>query len=282
MCRYLLVVCILAARPSVSQTLSSERRSFGSILDHDLFLFFHLTGRGLTAPLHWQGGDWKNAAGVMLATGVSSVLDDEAYDVALRNRTTGHNRVEGVFEAYSNGLSGILLSGVFYGAGVAFESEWLHGTGLIMASALTISAITQTTFKLLVGRARPYTGLGSHTFRPFSFNSDFVSFPSGHTIVAFTISTVLAERIDNVYASLGLYTAAVMSGLSRIYSGNHWLSDVVFGAGLAFSVARSVASWYDQEMRDGAFGSRTSLPGISVAGVEVHPLINRVVLVWRL
>ncbi len=205
----------------------------------------------------------------MLITAVSSLLDDEAYAVVLRNRTPPHDDLERIFEAYSNGLSGIIFSGVLYSSGLLFDSEWLRGTGLIMASTLTICAITQTTFKYITGRARPYTGMRYYTFRPFSFNSDYVSFPSGHTIVAFTISAVLARRIDNVYASIALYTAATLGGFSRIYSGNHWLSDVVFGGAMALSVSSSVIKWYEGE------------PSGDDRGFGILPQANRVTLVWR-
>jgi membrane-associated phospholipid phosphatase len=202
-------------------------------------------------------------------TSLSSVLDDEVYSAALQNRTATNDKLERVFETYSNGLMGITLSGVFYTSGLLFDSEWLRETGVIMASALTISAITQTTFKYIAGRARPYTGLGNAKFRPFSFNSDFVAFPSGHTIVAFTISTVLSERINNIYASVALYSAAALGGLSRIYSGNHWLSDVVFGGALAFGVSSWAVKEYEGEQKND-----------DNSGLKVFPYANGLRVVW--
>jgi membrane-associated phospholipid phosphatase len=263
-----LVLIIGAVSSSRSETPSSVQRSLGSTMEEDLSIFVRLTGRGLTAPLHWERDDWRNAGGTVLITAVSSLLDDEAYAVVLRNRTATHDKFERVFEAYSNGLSGIIFSSVLYSSGLLFDSEWLRGSGLIMASALTISAITQTTLKYIAGRSRPYTGTSYRTFRPFSFNSDYVSFPSGHTIVAFTISTVLARRIDNVYASIALYTLATLGGLSRIYSGNHWLSDVVFGGALALSVSSSVIKWYEGETTG------------DDRGFHIIPQANRLTLVW--
>ncbi|HXF99442.1 MAG TPA: phosphatase PAP2 family protein [Bacteroidota bacterium] len=275
-CLLIVVTSSVCAQPSSDLPASST-----SWFERDVALFLRLTGKGFAAPLSWEGEDWKNAAALVFGTAVSSTLDDEAYNATLRNQTPTNDDLERLFEAYSNGLSGILLSGMLYGVGVAFESEWLHGTGLVMASALTISAITQTTLKYITGRARPYTGLGNHTFRPFSFNADFVAFPSGHTIVAFTISTVLAERIGNPFASFVLYTAATLGGISRIYSGNHWLSDVVFGAGMAFSVSRSVLKWYGEESTAAGQGERVRTAPLRMAGVEIHPTMNRIVLVWR-
>lgn len=279
---FVVLLCIAAPYPAFARFYPNDLQSHPSTVESDVSLFLRLTGRGLTAPLSWEREDWRNAVVFLLGTAVSSALDDEMYEAVLRNQNRTNDHLERVFEAYSNGLSGILLSGVLYGAGIAFGSEWLHGTGLVMASALTISAITQTTLKYITGRARPYTGLGNHIFRPFSFNADFVAFPSGHTIVAFTISTVLAERIGNPYASVVLYTAATLGGISRIYSGNHWFSDVVFGTALALSVSRSVLKWYEEESNAAGQGKCVRTAPLRIAGVEIHPTMNRIVLVWRL
>lgn len=266
---FVLVLSILAVHTAHSESPSARPRSLGSTLEHDLSMFFRLTGRGLAAPLQWEGNDWRMAGGTVLTTAVFSLLDDHAYAAALRNRTATHDRFERVFEAYSNGLTGIMISGAFYSSGLLFDNEWLRGTGLIMASALTVSAITQTMFKYSTGRARPYTGLGNHTFRPFSFDKHFVSFPSGHTIVAFTVSSVLAHRIDNVYGSIALYTAAAMGGLSRVYSGNHWFSDVVFGSALAWCVSSSVVQWYEHKKKQ------------DDPGLYIVPQANRLVVLWK-
>ncbi len=266
-----LVLCILVMHAAYAEgPAPAEQPSHGSSIEHDLSLFFRLTSRGLTAPLHWEQDDWRNAAGTVFFTGLSGLLDEEAYTTALRNRSATNDKLERVFEAYSNGLTGIMFSGVFYTSGLLFDSEWLRGTGLVIASALTISAITQTTFKYIAGRARPYTGFSNSKFRPFSFNSDFVAFPSGHTIVAFTVSTVLSKRIDNIYASIALYSAAALGGFSRIYSGNHWLSDVVFGGVLAVYVSSWAVRQYEGEQHSD-----------DNSGLKIFPHANGLRIVWK-
>ena len=109
-----------------------------------------------------------------------------------------------------------------------------------------IAASISTVTKIVVGRARPYTGKGHMTFRPFSFPvENFASFPSGHTIVAFAFSGALAERIGNTWASVGLYGLAAACGVSRMYTDEHWVSDVVFGAVISVSVSRSLVRWFE-------------------------------------
>lgn len=60
------------------------------------------------------------------------------------------------------------------------------------------------------------------------------SFPSGHTATAFMTATMLHQEYGwrNPWFSIGGYTAAAITGVSRICNNRHWLSDVVAGAGI--------------------------------------------------
>lgn len=265
---YVLVCAILLrASPSAAQPGESSSQSFGD----DIALYMKLSGHTFTAPLRWKGNDWVAAGSIVGGTLASGWLDDEFYNTANRNRTRGNDDLERAFKQFGNGLTGIGLSGALYGSGVAFQNRWLRETGILMASSLTVSAVTQTALKSLFGRARPYVNTGNGDFKPFRFKTDYVSFPSGHTIVSFTIAAVLAERIDNIYVTIGLYSAATLGGMSRIYSRNHWFSDIVFGGALAIVVSHSVVSWFESGMMEDD-GS---------AGLRIVPRLNGVSVVWR-
>jgi membrane-associated phospholipid phosphatase len=71
----------------------------------------------------------------------------------------------------------------------------------------------------------------THRLRPNG--SDYLSFPSGHTGLAFMGAEFLAQEFSGkspVYTVIG-YTAAVTTGIFRMYNRDHWFSDVVAGAG---------------------------------------------------
>jgi membrane-associated phospholipid phosphatase len=42
---------------------------------------------------------------------------------------------------------------------------------------------------------------------------------------------VLAGRIDNAWAKIGLYGIATLTALERVHDNQHWGSDVIAGAG---------------------------------------------------
>ncbi|WP_209123944.1 phosphatase PAP2 family protein [Alkalihalobacillus sp. BA299] len=101
------------------------------------------------------------------------------------------------------------------------------------ALALTLSHLVVVIVKKGYRRKRPYLVL-PNTFvvkNPFKDHS----FPSGHTTAIFSVITPFI--IFNPWLSILLLPIAILVGLSRIFLGLHYPSDVVFGALLGFSSA---------------------------------------------
>lgn len=60
------------------------------------------------------------------------------------------------------------------------------------------------------------------------------SFPSGHTATAFMAATMLHKEYGHLspWVSVGAYTVATLTGVSRQLNNRHWVSDVMVGAGI--------------------------------------------------
>ena len=97
-----------------------------------------------------------------------------------------------------------------------------------------------------MGRARPF--VATHDPASFSFGAGFGSrdhrsFPSGHAVSAFALAAGVAVEADEAWGEEGLYVAvpavamATVTALSRVVDDQHWLSDVVAGAGLGTLVS---------------------------------------------
>jgi membrane-associated phospholipid phosphatase len=96
-----------------------------------------------------------------------------------------------------------------------------------LAAAGVLSFGVNKLLKTAMNRRRPATPRPPGTIglpvRPPSTSS----FPSGHTLAAFSASTLLAESPTEAVAYVGLATAV---GVSRVHLGDHHPSDVVGGA----------------------------------------------------
>ena len=66
---------------------------------------------------------------------------------------------------------------------------------------------------------------------------DFNSFPSGHTMAAFTLALFIALFLQRNKYALFLFIGAFLTGLSRIYLGHHFLIDVLVGSLIGTIVA---------------------------------------------
>jgi membrane-associated phospholipid phosphatase len=232
------------------------------IIESDGLKFLRGAGYIFSAPGRWDGGDWLALAGAGVGTAASSGLDIDGRLFMQKHQSPGHSDIAKAAEQYGGGLNIIALSAGGYLTGLALGDRWIRETSLLAGSAILVAASVSTVAKIVVGRARPYTGQGHMAFKPLSFTlEDYSSFPSGHVIVAFAFSGVLAERIKNPWASVALYGLAASCGVSRMYTDNHWFSDVVFGAVISVSVSRSLVRWFEREADPSGAGGLSLLPG---------------------
>lgn len=119
------------------------------------------------------------------------------------------------------------------------DDDYVVDTAAIMAESGAFTFALDVAVKLIVGRKRPYTEAGSHSFDFLVSPGDAAtqSFLSGHTAVAFAGAGAVAGRHPHWYVELPAYTFAVAAGLQRIDSRSHWLSDVVSGAFFGYAIS---------------------------------------------
>jgi len=104
--------------------------------------------------------------------------------------------------------------------------------GRLLLTGITTGGITVMALRTIFGRSRPYSGKGPWDYNWFTTDNEIQSFPSGHTVVAFTVSTIFAERIDTFWSRIIFYSLATLTGTARVLNNQHWLSDVLVGAAI--------------------------------------------------
>lgn len=156
-----------------------------------------------------------------------ALLDQPALDAALALRSPGLDRA---VTGFTN-LAGVVGMPILALAATAVMAlKWKSWTPvLLMVSAAAGSLLLTVAGKELIGRARPSL---ADAVPPYEHSA---SFPSGHSLnavvlaglVAYLVVLHLRSRSARVLTVLAAAAFAGAVGLSRVYLGHHWLTDVL-------------------------------------------------------
>jgi membrane-associated phospholipid phosphatase len=184
--------------------------------------------------------------------GLSFFWDQAVVQWVKGHEWTSLKSVAGFLSKWGDGPALMLFVGLGFGLASLTRSRVACKVLLCMMIAATISGALVNSVRLFTGRARPsnteamqeWNGLWRGR-ESLLLNSQYHSFPSGHTGVAFALFGVLlfADRRHGWWALL----AAAAIAWSRIYSNAHHLSDVMVGALLGLMTASFV--WEQIEPR---------------------------------
>lgn len=109
--------------------------------------------------------------------------------------------------------------------------RWRSRTPVILMVSAVAGSLTFTSVgKAIVGRARPPL---ADAVPPYEYA---FSFPSGHTLnstviagmVAYLVGRRLKSRLGRALCVLSAVVWSVAMGLSRVFLGHHWFTDVIF------------------------------------------------------
>ncbi|WP_378178833.1 phosphatase PAP2 family protein [Aquimarina sp. SS2-1] len=202
-----------------------------------------------TQPLRWKGDDWATFGGIIAGSTILLAIDERANDY-FTNQSAGVPQIikEGGFR-FGKPLFNYGLTTGIYALGLITKDEKIRKTGVLLIASATAGGILQTVSKTLAGRARPTTGEGNLSFRFNSGEAAYHSFPSGHSILSFTTAYAIAKQFDNPYIKGGLYAVGLISPISRLWSGAHWLTDVVLGVALSVVIVDGIDNYLNKKER---------------------------------
>ncbi len=201
------------------------------------------TKKLIAAPAHWDKRDWTKFAIYSGATASLLLADEqigEAFQTArIQSGETGENISANFLEPFGAKYT-LITTGAFFTYGLLADDGRSRSTGLLALESFMLSSAFVRLPKYLFGRKRPSAGYG---VTPFDFEGPGggLSFPSGHTIAVFSVASVIANQYaDTKWVPVVSYTIAGFAGLSRIYDGKHWASDVLMSAVLGTVIGNMV------------------------------------------
>lgn len=204
-----------------------------SIFVSDLNDALNVSANFYTSPLRFDSEDWIKLYAVVGLTGIATVADKDIRNFSQRNQSRTANNVFNIDKYYYTEFVGASII-AFYGYGLIDNNNSVRKLAIKLTEATLLATSLTVITKTVFGRGRPYRQDTQYYTNPFTFDNDYNSFPSGHTTLAFTYSTVLANEVDNIFWKVGWYTAAGLVGYSRIYHNQHWFSDVIMGAAIGY------------------------------------------------
>lgn len=218
-----------------SDSTHTHSSSIFQDIGHDIVISLEDGGSYLTLPLHTSGEQWFYTAGIIDGLIIASTTDLAVKGTVKNPTNNDYNKnFWDIPTAYGEVWTAGAISGGIYLTGLFTRNNSIRTTGRMLIESVVYSGAMEVIVKYLAGRDRPYIRNYQYWFKSFQTGEDHVSFPSGHTTMAFAVSTVLAERIDNLYARIGLYGLAGLTGCARIINNKHWLTDVLAGGLLGF------------------------------------------------
>lgn len=199
------------------------------------------------APGSWEGKDWWRLTAVLGTGALLYAFDQKIHDWS-QDRATPKTKDWAKFGSFFG--DGIFIGGLItslYLGGEIFDERGLRKTALLSLESWLTAGAFVIGLKAMLGRARPYTGMGSHHFKPFSFSSDYFSHPSGHTASAFAVATVIADQTDFVLVDVLAYSLSTLVAVSRVYESKHWASDVFIGAAIGYFIGKKICSLHREQ-----------------------------------
>ena len=138
--------------------------------------------------------------------------DERLQNGVAKHRRDPLTRFFRVMSGFGSLFFASTLSSLIYRSGdKELAKRFLIGT--------TIAKISTHGLKRYFGRSRPENSI---------VKTSSNSFPSGHTTAAFASAAILGSRYKE--GKNLLYSVAALTGLSRLYLGAHYLSDIIAGA----------------------------------------------------
>ncbi len=199
------------------------------------------------APGSWKGKDWLCFTAVMGSGAVLYAFDQKIYDWSQDRRTPATEDWAKVGSFLGNGvfLGGLITT--LYLGGEIFDKRGLRKTALLSLESWLTAGAFVLGLKAITGRARPYTELGAHYFKPFSFSSNHHSLPSGHAASIFAVAAVIADQTEGVLVDIAAYSLSTLAAISRVHESKHWASDVFLGAAIGYFVGKKICSLHREE-----------------------------------
>ena len=202
----------------------------------------------------------RSARGQQLEVSVShgAIYDiDRAVQRSLQTPTTQQNtalRFIGRAFNWWGGPGVIWFAALCWLGGRLLKRTVLSEIGLRGLEAIAVASALSGIIKGFAGRSRSFLTPGEPWHWSFAHgwtDARYFSMPSGHTTATFAFAaavTVAAARVPRFRAAIVIagFSSAGLVGFARVFTNQHWLSDVIVGALVGLITGIVVVRWHNR------------------------------------
>lgn len=211
----------------------------------------HDHGKIWSAPFRMQTKDLKYVLPIVSLTAISIVYDEEIYREFkyFQSKNKWADDLSPIITYMGDDKTSLSVSGLFLISGLITKNDRATQTALMGFQTFVHAGLVIQVMKHLSCRQRPIIYDGhDHWYGPRSaFDrydkgfSNYDAFPSGHTIIAWGMATVIAKQYrEHKWVPISMYSLATLAGLSRVTEDTHWLSDVIVGGSLGYAIGNLI------------------------------------------
>lgn len=251
----------ILAKAVLSGVKKEKQDSRRSILKYDGESVYRGIGRAYTTPITWGKKEFLVLGAVVTGLSVIFLFDKKLSIWFVKQEEKAFQVLKDFGWYYGSPENHYAINGGFYLYGLFTKNEEVRKTGVLLISSTCATGLLQTVSKVLIGRARPLRNEGKASFKPFSKENSYYSFPSGHSILSFTTAYAIGSQFKNPIVKLTIYTFGLISPLSRLWAGAHWVSDAATSMSISIPIVHTVDKFLTKERH---YGSGLEIPGSNV------------------
>jgi membrane-associated phospholipid phosphatase len=190
-----------------------------------------------SSPARIRGEDFGYLIPLGLAVTGAMTTDHQAMSEVVSHNASFNNTSTNA----SNVLLGPFVAApvVMFGLGYLTKNDHARETGILGGEAILNGLVVEQGMKLMFLRERPTVDSAKGKFFQTSVGVDS-SFPSSHTVIAWSSAAVLADEYPGRLNQLGIYTLATGVSLTRVLGQQHFPSDVLVGSAFGWMIGHYV------------------------------------------
>ena len=198
-------------------------------------------------PSNWDTGEWLTFGGLVAGTYLTMQLDETIRAEMLKDRSYVDSPIMIFGTMYGEPLTSLAIGTLFIVHGAANDNRPNEKLGFEILQSMGYTVGFTSIAKISFGRARPSVAKTASEFYPVTFDdNDHWSFFSGHTSLAFSLSTVISANVKGDFWKAVSFVPAFVTGFSRVYHNRHWTSDVLMGAAVGYFVGRFLTNLHER------------------------------------